>query len=212
MLPPHQHALPARSASLDRYASFAELCAAEPAAHFEIDCEKRIDSQVIVIAPHGGKIEVHTSEIARAIAGADFSYYSFSGMKHHDNRNLHITSHCFDEPSGVALVAKHRWVVAIHGCKGEMPQVLLGGRDACLKRDIADRLAARGIQAETGDHEYQGLARDNICNRGAGGTGVQIELTMPFREQREAVSELVGAVREALLRRGALAGSAHRDR
>jgi len=193
---------------MDKYASFAELCAAEPAGHFEIACEERVSSQVIVIAPHGGRIEVHTSEIARGIAGEDFSYYSFNGRKRRNNRDLHITSHRFDEPSGVALVARHRWVVAVHGCKGDVPQVLLGGRDVGLKLDIAERLAAHGIQAETGGHEYQGLAIGNICNRGARAAGVQIELTMPFRES-DAVSALVVAVREALL---GLAGTQPADR
>ena len=184
---------------MDKYASFAELCAVEPAEHFEIACEERVDSQVIVLAPHGGKIEVHTSEIARAIAGQDFSYYSFKGRKRRNNGDLHITSHRFDEPSGVALVARHRWVLAVHGCKGESPQVLLGGRDTDLMRDIADRLAARGVQAETGGHEYQGLAVNNICNRGSAAAGVQIELTMPFRARSTSVSELVVAVRDVLL-------------
>jgi phage replication-related protein YjqB (UPF0714/DUF867 family) len=186
---------------MDKYMSFADLCTAEPAEHFEIACEERIDSQVIVIAPHGGKIEVHTSEIAREIAGEDFSYYSFKGKKRRNNRDLHITSHRFDEPSGVHLVTQHRWVVAVHGCKGDAPQVFLGGLDADLKVDIVRRLAMCGIRAETGGHEYPGQQTSNICNRGAASAGVQIELTMPFREKGDAVSDLVVAVRDVLLRR-----------
>ena len=107
------------SMAMDKYTSFADLRGSESRASFAIDVETRPESHVIVIAPHGGKIEVLTSEIARRIAGSDFSYYSFTGAKVDHNRDLHITSHRFDEPTGVALVAKHQWVVAIHGCRGD---------------------------------------------------------------------------------------------
>ena len=90
----------------DKYTSFADLRGSEPKASFVIDVEARPGSHVIAIAPHGGKIEVLTSEIARRIAGSDFSYYSFTGAKPDHNRDLHITSHRFDEPTAVALVAK----------------------------------------------------------------------------------------------------------
>jgi phage replication-related protein YjqB (UPF0714/DUF867 family) len=100
---------------MDKYSSFIDLCASEPRSSFAIDVEARPESRVVVIAPHGGKIEVLTSEIARRVAGSDFSYYSFTGAKRDRNRDLHITSHRFDEPTAIALVARHQWVVAIHG-------------------------------------------------------------------------------------------------
>ena len=108
------------SMATDKYTSFADLRGSEPKASFAIDVEARPESHVIAIAPHGGKIEVLTSEIARRIAGSDFSYYSFTGAKPDHNRDLHITSHRFDEPMAVALVARHQWVVSIHGCRGDM--------------------------------------------------------------------------------------------
>ena len=184
---------------MDRYSSFAELRAAEPDGSFEISHEVRPESRVIVVAPHGGKIEARTSEIALRIAGDDFSYYSFAGTKHRNNRDLHITSHRFDEPLGVALVAKHPWVLAIHGCSGDAPQVFVGGLDAKLKVEIASRLLARGIDTATEGHRYPGQDPANICTRGSKRSGVQLELTMPLRES-DAVLELVEAVREALFR------------
>ena len=51
----------------DKYTSFADLRGSEPKASFAIDVEARPESHVIVIAPHGGQIEVRTSEIARRI-------------------------------------------------------------------------------------------------------------------------------------------------
>jgi phage replication-related protein YjqB (UPF0714/DUF867 family) len=182
---------------MDRYSSFAELRAVEPNGSFEISHEERPGSQVIVIAPHGGKIEALTSEIALQIAGNDFSYYSFAGKKHTDNRDLHITSRRFDEPLGVALVAKYRWVLAIHGCSGDAEQIYLGGLDTSPRVEIASRLMARGIDATMEGHRYPGQDPANICNRGLEAGGVQLELTMPFRES-DAVRKLVDAVREAL--------------
>jgi phage replication-related protein YjqB (UPF0714/DUF867 family) len=185
---------------MDRYASFAELRAGEPDGSFEIAHEERLESRVIVIAPHGGQIEVHTSEIARRIAGTDFSYYSFAGSKQKNNRDLHITSHRFDEPTGIALVAEHRWVLAVHGCSGDSPEVLLGGLDLSLKTAIASQLQARGIEVRTEHHRYPGRHPSNICNRGSRRRGVQLELSMPFRASA-AVTGLVIAVREVLLER-----------
>ena len=190
------------SMATDKYKSFAELRGSEPKASFAIDVEARPESHVIAIAPHGGKIEVLTSEIARRIAGSDFSYYSFTGAKPDHNQDLHITSHRFDEPTAVALVAKHKWVVAIHGCRGDTPRVLLGGLDLDLATDVSARLTSRDIDVQTVGHSFQGKEPGNICNRGATGRGLQIELTMPFREG-ERIDDLINVVREALMWRRA---------
>ena len=189
--------------NMDKYGSFAALRAAELPSHFGVDFEDRAESGAIVIAPHGGKIEARTSEIARRIAADRFSYYSFEGRKNNSNRDLHITSHHFDEPTGLALVLQHRWVVAIHGCTGDKSRVLLGGRDIDLRSEIASGLAARGIVSEDHGHSYAGTDPNNICNRGMSGGGVQIELTMHFRTSN-AVSSLVAATYEALSKRAML--------
>ena len=90
----------------DRYANFKELKANErEGVDYEI-CKRFISSAVAIIAPHGGKIEPGTSELAEGIAGADYTYYSFKGLKNEKgaNRELHITSSNFDEPIAVGLV------------------------------------------------------------------------------------------------------------
>src|SRR5207244_1480540 len=60
---------------------------------------------IIVIAPHGGKIEFGTSEIAREVAGHDHCFYLFEGKMQSGNGELHITSTNFDEPQARKLVA-----------------------------------------------------------------------------------------------------------
>lgn len=53
-------------------------------------------SSSAVIAPHGGRIEHYTSDIARGIAGDDFNLYLFEGVRLSGNYStLHLTSHRF---------------------------------------------------------------------------------------------------------------------
>ena len=164
---------------MDKYRNFDELRNAERAdIDFQIIRLRRPGAKAIIIAPHGGVIEPRTAEIARQIAGDAFSYYAFKAAK----PGLHITSHHFDEPCCLALVRDHRWVVAIHGCKGEEPLVLLGGLDRKLITNIAVKLEERGIPHKTEGHDFPGREPSNICNRGLSGAGVQLELTMPFRK------------------------------
>jgi hypothetical protein len=87
----------------DKYASFQELERAERRGVYRVLSRPR-KATIAVIAPHGGKIEPGTSEIARKIAGADFSFYAFEGRKKRHNKSLHITSTRFDEPICLALI------------------------------------------------------------------------------------------------------------
>lgn len=88
----------------DKYINFqalADVC--KEGADYSIICRNNA-SHVAVIAPHGGGIEPGTSEIARAIAGDDLSFYAFQGVRPEKNSELHITSENFDEPRGIGLV------------------------------------------------------------------------------------------------------------
>lgn len=167
----------------DKYACFSELAAHETRGRdYDIFALPQIASQVAIIAPHGGKIERCTSEIAESIAGTEFSLYSFQGCKRSGNRDLHITSHLFDEPECLGLVAEHDWVLAIHGCKKPGEKIFLGGLDEPLIRDLASALRDADIHVETTNHRYPGKCQRNICNRGARRVGAQFELSPLFRE------------------------------
>ncbi|HXX34920.1 MAG TPA: poly-gamma-glutamate hydrolase family protein, partial [Thermodesulfobacteriota bacterium] len=73
------------------------------------------DPRVLIMAPHGGKIEPATTEVAEAIAGMDFSFYGFEGLKADGNGVLHIESHLFDEPRALRAVEKADIIVTVHG-------------------------------------------------------------------------------------------------
>ncbi len=73
------------------------------------------ESGTVIIAPHGGRIERGTSQIAEAVAGNQHTFYAFEGLKSclKSNRVLHITSDHFDEPTALALITRAERVIAI---------------------------------------------------------------------------------------------------
>jgi phage replication-related protein YjqB (UPF0714/DUF867 family) len=156
-----------------------------------------------VVAPHGGKIEAFTSEVARNIAGTDFNLYLFEGIRQGDNYlALHLTSHRFDEPKCLALLSKCRYVLTVHGCGDEEEAVLLGGRDAELKDAVHASLVASNIAVRSSDHRFPAAEPMNICNRGMTGAGVQVEIPLRLRQSAGSRAALAKAVRHALLGRG----------
>lgn len=186
----------------DKYLCFSDLAASEArGTDYEIEVCCRSASRVAIIAPHGGGIEPKTSEIAERIAGAEFSLYCFRGLKRRGNRDLHITSHHFDEPACLALIAEHSTVLAIHGCAEPGKAAFLGGLDRAFIRDLESALRAAGIPVQATDHPYPGEHPNNVCNRGARRAGAQFELTMAFRRGRE-LPLFIQTVRAALMRTG----------
>jgi phage replication-related protein YjqB (UPF0714/DUF867 family) len=156
---------------------------------------------VAVIAPHAGGIEPRTGPIAKDIAGTDFSFYCFRGLKKGGgNRDLHVTSHHFDEPKCLELISDHEWVIAIHGCKKKGEHVFLSGLDKLLLTDLEAELLSAGVKVETAGHHYTAALPGNICNRGKSDAGVQFELTLAFRNG-DQVPGFVEAVRKVLLDR-----------
>lgn len=166
----------------DKYKSFSELNENEKRdVDFCIRLQERIGTAA-VIAPHGGGIEPGTSEIAEAIAGKNLSFYSFEGIKSTGNRDLHITSTRFDEPQCVALVKASPRILSIHGEDSEEQVVFLGGRDTAMLKRLRDSLVGAGFVVETHENPaLQGTDEANICNRGRGRCGVQIELSNGLR-------------------------------
>jgi phage replication-related protein YjqB (UPF0714/DUF867 family) len=159
---------------------------------------RNIGSPVTIIAPHGGKIEPRTSYIAGRIAGDKFNFYGFEGIKPDNNRCLHITSHKFDEPQALNLIAGSRIVVAIHACTDSEALVYPGGRDEELTTVIVEALKAAGITVADRNAKYQGLNSKNICNRGVTGKGAQLEISRGLRDDLESVHTLCDAIQAAL--------------
>jgi len=165
----------------DRYKSFAELAASEDEGRDYERALLRRESDIVIIAPHGGGIEQGTSEIAAAIAGEDFSLYCFNGIKGSGNEDLQITSTRFDEPNGVALIERSRLVVAIHGLQGEDQVVKVGGLDEELTGKLLRALRDAGFKARQDESHHSGTYPSNLCNQGLTGKGVQLEIPTGLR-------------------------------
>jgi len=185
----------------DKYSSFREL----RRHHTEnVDYKislRELDSDLCVLSPHGGGIEPGVSELVRAIANDDFSWYLFEGLLRHDNwSTLHITSHLFDEPPAIVFANQHIAVLAIHGERGEAAEATyLGGRNTRAKQTLADALRNVGfnVPVETPPNLLAKETR-NICNRCSSGEGVQLEIT------RRACAPFAGRSRHGAIRRRAV--------
>ena len=142
-----------------------------------------------------------------AIARNDYSFYTFEGLRPRRNRELHITSTCFDEPGGVALISAADTVIAIHGCvDGDNPWTIwAGGRADGLRNAIASSLVASGFHTKNANGPLAGQEQENICNRGTSGAGVQLEVPRTMRNKlrcdQPALQQFSDAVRQALSNR-----------
>lgn len=195
--------------SQDKYRSYAELRESEcEGIDFRICIADRAEP-VAIIAPHGGKIEPGTSEIATAIAGDCYSLYFFEGLRPRPHSDLHITSTNFDEPRCLQLIATRDFVVSVHGLRGAHEAVELGGLDVGLRNAMCQKLNETGFTAEIATKgPNAALSESDICNRGQRGVGVQLELTRGLRNallQPSNASQLQSFAKTVRL---AIAGSA----
>ncbi|HZK54823.1 MAG TPA: poly-gamma-glutamate hydrolase family protein [Desulfosporosinus sp.] len=140
--------------------------------------------EVLIIAPHGGKIESYTSQITKWIAAEDFAWYSFEGLQYLENRKLHITSHNFDEPTLLQALLEAQTVLTIHGLKNSIDEFLMiGGLDTTFGTDLRVALQNQDFIVRDSEKAYGGVRATNICNRGLTGQGVQLELTFALRKK-----------------------------
>lgn len=156
-----------------------------------------------VIAPHGGGIEVGTSELCLAVAGyhpaslsttpaggPTYDHWMFEGLRSSNNAALHVTStHC-DDGVAVSLCAGARNVLALHGCTPAQAgladgtqAVLVGGRNTMFRQHLLAEYDTAGFQAiDATDHAaLGGTSPDNITNRTLLAMGGQLEITTPLR-------------------------------
>lgn len=181
---------------IDTYESFQALARHAPNHWWRVVPRAVPTSEVLVIAPHGGGIEIGTSELATAIAGDEHNLYCFEGLRSYGNRDLHVTSHRFDEPVALALAARCSIVVSIHGCQGRAA-IHVGGLDRSLAATLTAALLRADFPASADGHPYPAIHPRNICNRSRRGAGVQLEFTADFRNDRHRLP-LARIVRDAI--------------
>ena len=169
---------------MDKYRNFDELKKNEKEGEDYTVLSVNAGSETAVIAPHGGGIEPGTFDIASSIAGKEFTFYSFKGIKEKDNRFLHISSTKFDEPAGLEIVKNAFIVIAIHGCRDADEIVNIGGKNNELVKRLSAQLEADGFTVKREcAKELAGVNPENICNRCRSGKGVQLEISRGLREK-----------------------------
>jgi len=188
---------------MSSYNSFKELVSHEVEGQdYRIRVELR-DPRVLIMAPHGGKIEPATAEVAEAIAGMDYSFYSFEGLKASGNGVLHIESHLFDEPRALQAVEKANIIITVHGQIDQRDEfVMIGGLHDNLRLKIRQQLEAAGFKIRPPTGGLMGTDPMNICNRGKSKQGVQLEISRKVRDllrtDREKIETFANAVRKAI--------------
>ncbi|MFD4753227.1 MULTISPECIES: poly-gamma-glutamate hydrolase family protein [unclassified Streptomyces] len=168
----------------------------------------------VILAPHGGGIEVGTSELCLAVAGYHpdglaptppegprHDFWMFEGLRSSDNGALHVTAtHC-DDTVARSLAAASFNALALHGCTAAqtglgsgVAAVLVGGRNASLKKALLRNFAAAGITAaDAADKpDLAGVSPDNIANRTLRGEGAQLEITTELRAAMFEVNTRAG--------------------
>jgi phage replication-related protein YjqB (UPF0714/DUF867 family) len=189
------------------YTNFKELAEHEVEGQdYRIRMELR-DPSVLIMAPHGGKIEPATGEVASAIAGTAYSSYVLEGLKKEGNAVLHIESHLFDEPRALEAVRKAEVVITVHGQLNQKDEfVMIGGLHDRLRSAIKEQLEAVGFQTRPPTEGLMGTDPMNICNRGRAKQGVQLEVSRKvrdlFRNDKDRLHVFAEGVRKAIQMRG----------
>jgi phage replication-related protein YjqB (UPF0714/DUF867 family) len=189
------------------YRSFKELSNQEVEGQdYRIRMELR-DQGILIMAPHGGKIEPTTTEIVEAIAGINYSFYSFEGLKVDGNSVFHIESYLFDEPRALEAVEKADVVITVHGQIDRNDAfVMIGGLHTRLGSEIKKELETAGFKTRPPTEGLMGTDPMNICNRGKLEQGVQLELSRKIRDllrnDRDRLRVFAEAVRRAIQMKG----------
>ncbi|NJO43237.1 MAG: hypothetical protein HC865_22260 [Cyanobacteria bacterium RU_5_0] len=151
---------------------------------------------LVVIAPHGGAIELNTDKqaehVAKRLAAKGVSCWRCKGWRQGGGalERWHITSTDIHEASFPLLntiINRHfTYAVAFHGFQ-ENRILIGGGADDALKEEIQlaiQEAIANSIPVEIADasSNYNGDSCKNIVNRLANGNGIQIEQSLEARQ------------------------------
>lgn len=168
----------------DKYESFNQLSQNEKQnVDYNISL-KKTNSDVLLMAIHGGSIEPGTTQLVEQIALEDnYSYYAFQGIKTENNADLHITSTNFNEPKALDLASNSLYTLSFHGYGNEKnKQTYIGGLDRQLAETIRVELEKAGFSVNDAPKGINGKEKDNIVNKNKRKKGVQIEISTAQRK------------------------------
>ena len=186
----------------DTYRSFEELVRCEAAADYRVLVRDR-QSHVTIVAPHGGRIEPGTSQLAETVAGESWNLFAFEGLKPRGNSVLHVTSTRFSHPELELLLARSTVGVSVHGMAEPGLLIEVGGLNARLVRLVSLELSLERFGVRDAPPSRSAQSPQNFINRVAGG-GIQLEVSQELRkllqEDLGRLSRFGTAVRAAITR------------
>ena len=185
----------------DTYRDFHHLTLArDTTKEYTIAVKDRL-AEITVLAPHGGRLEAGTSELAEELAGNDWNYYSFMALMDSGNNRLHVTSIHYNDPVAVAMSSSALITVTLHRQREQTRTVCLGGLNKELLASADEHLKKAGFSTETPCKRLGGTDCRNIANRALLG-GLQIELSMEVADDlaQNAVlrGEFIAALRQSV--------------
>jgi phage replication-related protein YjqB (UPF0714/DUF867 family) len=131
-----------------------------------------------VIAIHGGEIEYGTSEIAKALS------VKLEAPVYINESGPHITSTLFDNDEIQKIFKKCEIIISIHGEKSKNESfVVVGGLNTEYIRKIKKTLSEAWFIEKHYSHRLRGLDKNNVCNRGLSGKGIQLEVSRKLRNE-----------------------------
>ncbi|WP_162992614.1 poly-gamma-glutamate hydrolase family protein [Bacillus velezensis] len=177
----------------DKYRNFEELKANESPFNFSV-FSKEQDTDVLILAPHGGGIEGGTSELAKEFSKT-YSTYLFEALKTRGAFDLHLTSTNFDEPQALEMLKEHEFTLSLHGYASNDRHVLVGGTDRDKAEAITSTLNNAGYSAELLDEgtRLSGSNPNNISNKNKTGKSIQLELSTGLRKSMFNTFSLKGS-------------------
>jgi len=168
------------------------------------------NSDMIVVAPHGGKIEPRTEEIAGHLANElRWSCYCFCSGHSEDERGgtgnqdeHHIESKQIWPPQLGNLLTDSEIAVSIHGCTDDYDVIQIGGHNKVKISDLANTLTKMGFKAEEGTGNLAANSSVNFINK-LKRHGVQIELPFSLyrdvkKTNRQDRRDLAGSIATAI--------------
>lgn len=192
----------------DYYRDMKELLRKEPDTSYEFNIQTR-ESPVLIVTPHGGRIEQFTSAIGKGLAGSTFNHFEFRGLLERGSyERLHVSSVNYNPPKLIPLNKGSEITLSVHGLSGSNKVTYVGGRDLVGAQMVRQALEAEGFSVETASLNYNGNDVKNFVNRNKRGKGIQLEITLGQRralftkrnEERpnEDYERYIGAVTRAL--------------
>lgn len=169
---------------MDRFKTMKELMASVSKDDYNLEINLIKESNVLIVSPHGGRIEFGTSELSKVIAGNEFNRFDFSGkLKHENFKNLHVTSTGYGVKELDAMNLECSVTLSLHGFKEPYGSklTLIGGLDEHGKNKVLEELTKNGFNALLATDRFTAASPDNIVNKNKRKMGIQLEISTAQR-------------------------------